>query len=33
LGQDNFSVLKDLGIKDTEIQSLIDEGIVGKPSN
>ena len=33
LGQDNFKVLNELGIGSDEINSLIDEGVVGKPSN
>ena len=32
LGQDNFKVLNELGIGENEINSLIDEGVVGKPS-
>ena len=32
LGQDNFKVLNELGIGNNEIISLIDEGVVGKPS-
>ena len=32
LGQDNFKVLNELGIGNNEINSLIDEGVVGKPS-
>ena len=32
LGQDNFKVLNELGIENNEIISLIDEGVVGKPS-
>ena len=32
LGQDNFKVLNELGIGNSEINSLIDEGVVGKPS-
>ena len=32
LGQDNFRVLNELGIGNNEINSLIDEGVVGKPS-
>ncbi len=31
LGQDNFEVLKDLGINEKEINNLIDDGIVGNP--
>ena len=33
LGQDNFKVLNELGIGSDEINSLIDEGVVGKPGN
>ena len=33
LGQDNFKVLNELGIGSDEINSLIDEGVVGKPIN
>jgi len=31
LGQDNFEVLKGLGINEEEINNLIDDGIVGNP--
>ena len=31
LGQDNFEVLKGLGINEDEINNLIDDGIVGNP--
>ena len=31
LGQDNFEVLKGIGINEEEINSLIDDGIVGNP--
>jgi len=31
LGQDNFEVLKGLGINEKEINNLIDDGIVGNP--
>jgi len=32
LGQDNFQVLGELGINDDEINSLINDGIVGQPN-
>ena len=31
LGQDNFEVLKGIGINEEEINNLIDDGIVGNP--